>query len=163
MQVLSLPPLPLPLDRPSAALPLIFELLLHDEPAPSEGGGGGGGGGGDYTRAFHGTAGTNLHSILRSGLQTLSGTAHQANGAARGAGVYLAQRATTSLVYCRPPLVSLLRSSEPALTSAHTPLLVCRVRTGEQLSDERIDRGDGVLVVADASRIAVTHLLLYPR
>ena len=37
--------------------------------------------------AFHGTAAHNLHSILRSGLQTLSGTAHQANGAARGAGV----------------------------------------------------------------------------
>jgi hypothetical protein len=43
----------------------------------------------------------NWHSILRTGLKNMSGSKYQANGAAYGAGIYLAADSSTSLGYCR--------------------------------------------------------------
>ena len=51
--------------------------------------------------AFHGSALSNWHAILRSGLVNMSGTKGQANGAAYGNGVYLADDCHTSFSYMR--------------------------------------------------------------
>ena len=52
------------------------------------------------TYAFHGSPAGNWHSILRRGLINASGTKLQANGAAYGKGIYLAQDSSTSSGYC---------------------------------------------------------------
>lgn len=49
--------------------------------------------------AFHGSSIENWHSILRNGLYNASGTKHQVNGAAHGAGIYLSPDASVSFGY----------------------------------------------------------------
>eukprot|EP01006_Ploeotia_vitrea_P006669 TRINITY_DN14359_c0_g1_i1.p1 TRINITY_DN14359_c0_g1~~TRINITY_DN14359_c0_g1_i1.p1 ORF type:complete len:677 (+),score=81.00 TRINITY_DN14359_c0_g1_i1:48-2078(+) len=49
--------------------------------------------------AFHGSPIENWHSILRNGLQNLSGTSGQLHGAAHGNGIYMAPELNTSLDY----------------------------------------------------------------
>jgi poly [ADP-ribose] polymerase 6/8 len=49
---------------------------------------------------FHGSSGDRWHSILRNGLKNATGTALQANGAARGAGIYMAPDSGMSSGYC---------------------------------------------------------------
>ena len=49
--------------------------------------------------AFHGSSTPNWYSIVRNGLRSLSQTALMANGAAYGAGVYLAANLSTSMGY----------------------------------------------------------------
>jgi poly [ADP-ribose] polymerase 6/8 len=51
---------------------------------------------------WHGSAGDRWHSILRNGLKNASGTALQANGAARGAGIYFAPNSQMSWGYSKP-------------------------------------------------------------
>jgi hypothetical protein len=55
--------------------------------------------GGDTMLAWHGSAFCNWHAILRSGLRVLSNTSFMTNGAASGAGIYLARDGTVSLQY----------------------------------------------------------------
>lgn len=49
--------------------------------------------------AFHGSSIENWHSILRNGLYNASGTKHQVNGAAHGAGIYLSPDSQVSFGY----------------------------------------------------------------
>ncbi len=49
----------------------------------------------------HGSALSNWHSILRTGLKNMSGTSGQVNGAAYGSGVYLAANSSVSFSYMR--------------------------------------------------------------
>eukprot|EP01080_Neovahlkampfia_damariscottae_P012442 gene12442-6194_t len=49
--------------------------------------------------AWHGSALSNWHAIMRNGLKNMSGTAGQRNGAAYGSGVYLAADSGTSFGY----------------------------------------------------------------
>jgi poly [ADP-ribose] polymerase 6/8 len=50
---------------------------------------------------WHGSAVERWHSIIRNGLKNATGTELQANGAVRGAGIYLASNSRTSLPYAR--------------------------------------------------------------
>ncbi|GBG77082.1 hypothetical protein CBR_g23408 [Chara braunii] len=50
--------------------------------------------------AYHGTSAENLHSIIRCGLQNMSGTPLQRTGAAFGEGIYLCVDPTVALNYC---------------------------------------------------------------
>lgn len=49
--------------------------------------------------AWHGSATSNWHSILRNGLKNYSNSKHQVNGAAYGPGVYMAVDSATSIGY----------------------------------------------------------------
>jgi hypothetical protein len=49
--------------------------------------------------AWHGSSSANWHSILRNGLKNYSNSKHQVNGAAYGAGVYMAVDSATSIGY----------------------------------------------------------------
>lgn len=51
--------------------------------------------------AFHGSSIGNWFTILRTGLKNLSNTKHMTNGAAHGAGIYLAGTSGTSIGYCK--------------------------------------------------------------
>jgi hypothetical protein len=51
--------------------------------------------------AFHGSALSSWHSIMRKGLKNMSGTKGQINGAAYGSGVYFANDANTSFGYMK--------------------------------------------------------------
>jgi carboxylesterase type B len=50
---------------------------------------------------WHGSGADRWHSIVRTGLRSATGTALQANGAARGAGIYLAASSNLSGQYSR--------------------------------------------------------------
>jgi poly [ADP-ribose] polymerase 6/8 len=50
---------------------------------------------------WHGSAAVRWHSIIRTGLRNATGTALQANGAARGSGIYLAASSNVSWQYAR--------------------------------------------------------------
>jgi poly [ADP-ribose] polymerase 6/8 len=50
---------------------------------------------------WHGSAVERWHSIIRNGLKNATGTELQANGAVRGAGIYLATNSRTSLGYAK--------------------------------------------------------------
>ncbi|GFR47774.1 hypothetical protein Agub_g9542 [Astrephomene gubernaculifera] len=54
------------------------------------------------TVAYHGTHLENLHSILHTGLQNLSGTRLQRTGANFGAGIYLSTNYDTAFSFCQP-------------------------------------------------------------
>lgn len=67
--------------------------------------------------AYHGSPCGNWVSILTNGLQNLSGTRHQINGAVYGAGVYAAPDFSTSQGYARntsgePPIVAQLEITD---------------------------------------------------
>jgi len=51
--------------------------------------------------AYHGSSTGNWHSILRTGLKNMSGTAYMTTGAAYGPGIYMAKDSSTSFGYCR--------------------------------------------------------------
>ncbi|GIM16797.1 hypothetical protein Vretimale_19388 [Volvox reticuliferus] len=52
--------------------------------------------------AYHGTRMENLHSIIHTGLRSMSGTRLQRNGANFGPGIYLSTRYDTALSFCEP-------------------------------------------------------------
>jgi len=52
-------------------------------------------------QAWHGSPFGNWHSIMRNGLQNMSGTKHQMHGAAYGKGIYFALNMSVSLSYSR--------------------------------------------------------------
>ncbi|PNH06576.1 Poly [ADP-ribose] polymerase 6 [Tetrabaena socialis] len=52
--------------------------------------------------AYHGTHLENLHSIVHTGLQNLSGTRLQRTGANFGAGIYLSTNYDTAFSFCQP-------------------------------------------------------------
>merc|ERR1719493_616684 len=52
-------------------------------------------------QAWHGSPFGNWHSIMRNGLQNMSGTKHQMHGAAYGKGIYFALNLNISMSYSR--------------------------------------------------------------
>eukprot|EP01064_Diplonema_japonicum_P008908 TRINITY_DN16382_c1_g2_i1.p1 TRINITY_DN16382_c1_g2~~TRINITY_DN16382_c1_g2_i1.p1 ORF type:complete len:666 (+),score=120.72 TRINITY_DN16382_c1_g2_i1:80-2077(+) len=87
--------------------------------------------------AFHGSSCENWHSILRNGLYNASGTKHQVNGAAHGAGIYLSPSASVSYGY------SQLGVSENSSNSGR------KNKDTDRLSDEFISEGFGCVAICE--------------
>lgn len=51
--------------------------------------------------AFHGSCNGNFHSILRTGINVMSGTEYQTTGTSYGKGVYFGSHSSISLSYCK--------------------------------------------------------------
>jgi hypothetical protein len=77
-----------------------------------------------------GSRGHLWNAILRTGLQNMSGTAGQLNGAAHGSGIYLANDAATSFGYCQQ-LQFKYRCSQ--LENGGYAIALCEVATVRQL------------------------------
>ncbi len=111
-------------------------------------------------RLYHGSMSQCWHSILRSGLQTLSGGPHQAHGAARGAGIYFGRSFSTSFTYSsggtsRLSMMSGLPGGQR--DRRYTCVLACAVRPGAHANVL-----DSMVVCSDASQVLITHLILIP-
>lgn len=89
--------------------------------------------------AWHGSASSNWHSILRNGLKNYSNSKHQVNGAAYGPGVYMAVDSATSIGYSS-------RSQAPCWPHSRYPedlivLALCEViNEGEMICTGNVHR-----------------------
>ena len=102
--------------------------------------------------AFHGSNTGNWHSILRTGLKNLSNTKYMVCGAAKGAGIYMATQAVTSLGYCRQAGGWANSMFGPSFIC----LAICEVVCGKDLIPP-------VYVVPENDRVSTRYFLLYPQ
>ncbi|EFJ41185.1 hypothetical protein VOLCADRAFT_107792 [Volvox carteri f. nagariensis] len=112
--------------------------------------------------AYHGTHLENLHSIIHTGLQSMSGTRLQRTGANFGAGIYLSTNYDTAFSFCQP-CDSWPRSRFGSKLRA---LLVCEVDRDKYT----LGRGPGsgpsqvpetYLVVQRADAVRLLYIMLY--
>lgn len=169
------PPLDLRLGRYEQ--PHCYKVLPHFRGAATAPASATGGGEGEISRGppslldptcipvFHGSG---LHcwlSILRSGLQSLSGTRFQLNGAAYGNGLYLATDPSQSLYYSKVSQIGgalglcALRSP-PAKEEQDTGWLGRSVGRGGG-GGVRFSTA-GIYTVQDTRRVELTHLYIFP-
>jgi len=101
---------------------------------------------------FHGTSLDRLFAITCQGLQVMSHTPLQANGAASGAGVYCATEPSTSWSYC---------GAQGAGNWPQSQFSNFRVLLGLENAGPGVG-GGGVHVVRDATTLAVRYLFMMP-
>jgi hypothetical protein len=101
---------------------------------------------------FHGTSLDRLFAITCQGLQVMSHTPLQANGAASGAGVYCATEPSTSWSYCGAQGVG----NWPQSQFSNFIVLLGLENAGHSVG------GSGVHVVTDATTLAVRYLFMIP-
>ncbi|GLC47231.1 hypothetical protein PLESTB_001308000 [Pleodorina starrii] len=126
--------------------------------------------------AYHGTHLENLHSIIHTGLQSMSGTRLQRTGANYGAGIYLSTNYDTAFSFCQP-CASWPRSRFGTKLRA---LLVCEVDLDKSTTERGGTGGsagfapasssgavsaaplpDTYLVVQRADAVRLLYVLLY--
>ncbi|GIM16796.1 hypothetical protein Vretimale_19388, partial [Volvox reticuliferus] len=112
--------------------------------------------------AYHGTRMENLHSIIHTGLRSMSGTRLQRNGANFGPGIYLSTRYDTALSFCEP-YATWHRSR---FGTKQRALLVCEVDMEKCKHVEEAGSGDAqipetYLLVSSSEGVRLLYVLLY--
>ncbi|GIL63880.1 hypothetical protein Vafri_17892 [Volvox africanus] len=112
--------------------------------------------------AYHGTRMENLHSIIHTGLRSMSGTRLQRNGANFGSGIYLSTRYDTALCFCEP--YATWRRSR--FGTKQRALLVCEVDMEKCKHVEEAGSGDAqipetYLLVSSSDGVRLLYVLLY--
>lgn len=101
---------------------------------------------------FHGTSLSRLSPILRQGLQVITTKKFQRNGAAYGAGIYIAENPHTALSYAE------VQSGAPG-TTFHNVRLVLGCELVGNISSPT--GAPGIYVVTDPSRLMVRYVFLF--
>jgi hypothetical protein len=111
--------------------------------------------------AWHGSAMSNWHAILRDGLRVLSGTKLMTNGQAYGSGIYVAQSISTSLAYAPACSAEMLWKGATILnhSAGCTALALCEI-----LSDRDVynNHNNDIITVKDPDAICTRFLFFFP-
>ena len=107
---------------------------------------------------FHGTMIENVTSILRTGLQVLSNTSHQAHGVALGSGIYLARSAMTAHSYTM--------QRRPTAPPPHGDtadrlgvIFAAEVSDGPHV----VEKSHGIFVCTDATKVRLKYMIVLKR